>query len=72
MLSQQLGVEDDHAARLTHLQTAAERALHESRTAIAMLTAPNPHALDRLLESVANTFHSRFGVQVDLDVRGSQ
>ncbi len=70
MLSQQLSVEDSDAAKLTHLQTAAERALQESRTTIAMLTAPNPDALDGLLESVANTFHSRFGVQVDLDVEG--
>ena len=66
--SQRLGESGDDAATAAHLRAAAERALHDSRTTIAVLTAPDDAPLDRLIARTVETFRSRFGVEVDLDL----
>ncbi|HEY3959154.1 MAG TPA: ATP-binding protein [Solirubrobacteraceae bacterium] len=66
--SQRLGQTGDDAATVAHLRAAAERALHDSRTAIAVLTAAEEAPLDMLIARTADSFRSRFGVEVDLDL----
>jgi signal transduction histidine kinase len=61
----------DDAATVSHLQAAAERALHDSRTTIAVLTSPTDASLALLITRTAESFSSRFGVQVDLDLEPS-
>jgi signal transduction histidine kinase len=68
MLSQQLSLEVEDKSALGHLRSAADRALHDSRTAISLLTGPDVLPLHRLIARTTGTFRSRFGVEVDLDV----
>ena len=67
--SQRLGSGDD-AATVAHLRAAAERALHDSRTTIAVLTSAEDVPLDLLVVRTVDSFRSRFGVEVDLDLAG--
>jgi signal transduction histidine kinase len=66
--SQRLGQTGDDAATVAHLRAAAERALHDSRTAIAVLTSAEEAPLDVLIARTADSFRSRFGVEVELDL----
>jgi signal transduction histidine kinase len=66
--SQRLGQTGDDAATVAHLRAAAERALHDSRTAIAVLTSAEEAPLDMLIARTADSFRSRFGVEVELDL----
>jgi signal transduction histidine kinase len=66
--SQRLSHTGEDAATVAHLQAAAERALHDSRTTIAALISPDQAPLDRLIARTVETFRSRFGVTVDLDL----
>jgi signal transduction histidine kinase len=66
--SQRLDQTGKDAATVVHLKAAAERALHDSRTAIAVLTSPTEAPLDRLITRTAESFRSRFGVDVQLDL----
>jgi signal transduction histidine kinase len=69
--SQRLGQgADDDAATAAHLRAAAERALHDSRTMIAVLISPNDVPLDQLIRRTVESFRSRFGVEVDLELDG--
>jgi signal transduction histidine kinase len=67
--SQRLSHTGEDATTVAHLRSAAERALHDSRTTIAVLTATEELPLDRLIERTANSFRSRFGVQIELDLQ---
>ena len=67
--SQRLGRSDDDAAIVTHLKAAAERALHESRTTIAVLASVDDAPLDMLITRTADSFRAKFGVEVDLDLQ---
>jgi signal transduction histidine kinase len=77
-LAQELAFIATHSQRLRHtgedattvaqLKSAAERALHDSRTTIAVLTAPEDVPLDLLILSTVESFRSRFGVEVELDL----
>jgi signal transduction histidine kinase len=69
--SQRLEETGDDAATVVHLKAAAERALHDSRTAIAVLTSPGDAPLDMLIARTAESFRSRFGVAVELDLEPS-
>src|ERR1700691_577048 len=65
--SQRLGRSGgDDAATVVHLQAAAEWALHDSRTTIAVLTSSEEAPLDVLIERTAQTLRLRFGVEFDL------
>jgi signal transduction histidine kinase len=66
--SQRLHHTGEDATTVAHLQSAAERALHDSRTTIAVLTAPEDVPLDRLIVRTVESFRSRFGVEVELDL----
>jgi signal transduction histidine kinase len=66
--SQRLDRNGHDPATVSHLQSAAERALHDSRTTIAVLTSPADAPLALLVTRSAESFRSRFGVQVDLDL----
>ncbi len=66
--SQRLSNTGEDAATVAHLRSAAERALHDSRTTIAVLTATEDAPLDLLVERTVDTFRSRFGVEVELDL----
>jgi signal transduction histidine kinase len=66
--SQRLHHTGEDAVTVAHLQSAAERALHDSRTTIAVLTAPEDVPLDRLIVRTVESFRSRFGVDVELDL----
>jgi signal transduction histidine kinase len=66
--SQRLRHTGEDATTVAHLQSAAERALHDSRTTIAVLTAPEDVPLDRLIVRTVESFSSRFGVDVELDL----
>lgn len=66
--SQRLGRTDDDAATVVHLQAAAERALHDSRMTIAVLTSAEQAPLDLLITSTVETLRLRFGIEVDLDL----
>jgi signal transduction histidine kinase len=66
--SQRLGQTGDDARTVAHLRAAAERALHDSRTTIAVLTSPDDAPLDRLITRTVESFRSRFGVEVELDL----
>ena len=66
--SQRLGHRGDDAATVIHLKAAAERALHDSRTTIAALTSPDDTPLDVSIVRTVDTFRSRFGVEVELDL----
>jgi signal transduction histidine kinase len=66
--SQRLNHTGEDAATVAHLQAAAERALHDSRTTIAALLAPEEAPLDRLIVRTVETFRSRFEVTIDLDL----
>lgn len=67
--SQRLGTSGDDTATVTLLKAAAERALHESRTTIAVLASPDDASLDSLIARTADSFRSKFGVEVDLDLQ---
>lgn len=77
-LAQELAFIASHAQRLrhtgedattvAHLQSAAGRALHDSRMTIAVLTAPEDVPLDQLILGTVESFRSRFGVEVELDL----
>jgi len=67
--SQRLGQSGDDSATVTHLKAAAERALHESRTTIAVLASPDDAPLDILIARTADSFRAKFGVEVDLDLQ---
>jgi signal transduction histidine kinase len=69
--SQRLDQTGDDAATVVHLKAAAERALHDSRTTIAVLTSPGDAPLDMLIARTAESFRSRFGVAVELDLEPS-
>jgi signal transduction histidine kinase len=69
--SQRLDRNGGDAATVSHLQAAAERALHDSRTTIAVLTSPGDAPLALLITRTAESFRSRFGVQVELDLEPS-
>lgn len=66
--SQRLRHTGEDATTVAHLQSAAERALHDSRTTIAVLTAPEDVPLDRLVVRTVESFRSRFGADVELDL----
>jgi signal transduction histidine kinase len=66
--SQRLRHTGEDAATVAHLQAAAERALHDSRTTIATLISPDRASLDQLIARTVETFRSRFGVTVELDL----
>ncbi len=66
--SQRLGRTGDDAATVVHLQAAAERALHDSRTTIAVLTSTEKAPLDLLITRTVETLRLRFGIEVDLDL----
>jgi signal transduction histidine kinase len=67
--SQRLGRSGgDDAATVVHLQAAAERALHDSRTTIAVLTSSEEAPLDVLIARTVQTLRLRFGIEVDLDL----
>jgi signal transduction histidine kinase len=66
--SQRLNHTGEDAATVAHLQAAAERALHDSRTTIAALISPDEAPLDRLIAGTVESFRARFGVAVDLDL----
>jgi signal transduction histidine kinase len=66
--SQRLGRTGDDATTVVHLRAAAERALHDSRTAIAVLTSTDDAPLDRLITRTVDSFRSRFPVDVELDL----
>ncbi len=67
--SQRLSQTGEDAATAVHLRAAAERALHDSRTTIAVLTSPDDAPLDLLIARTVDTFRSRFGVDVELDLQ---
>lgn len=67
--SQRLSQTGEDAATAVHLRAAAERALHDSRTTIAVLTSPDDAPLDMLIGRTVESFRSRFGVDVDLDLQ---
>ncbi len=67
--SQRLSQTGEDAATALHLRAAAERALHDSRTTIAVLTSPDDAPLDLLIARTAESFRSRFGVDVELDLQ---
>jgi signal transduction histidine kinase len=69
--SQRLDQNGGDAATVSHLQAAAERALHDSRTTIAVLTSSADAPLALLITRTAESFRSRFGIQVDLDLEPS-
>jgi signal transduction histidine kinase len=69
--SQRLDQTGEDAATVVHLRAAAERALHDSRTTIAVLTSPGDAPLDMLIARTAESFRSRFGVGVELDLEPS-
>jgi signal transduction histidine kinase len=66
--SQRLNQTGDDAATVVHLKAAAERALHDSRTTIAVLTSPGDAPLAMMIARTAESFRSRFGVAVELDL----
>jgi signal transduction histidine kinase len=66
--SQRLSHSGEDATTVAHLQSAAERALHDSRTTIAVLTAPQDIPLEELILSTADSFRSRFAVDVELEL----
>lgn len=66
--AQQLGRSEDDGATAAHLRSAAERALHESRTALAVLSLADEVSLDTLVTRTVDTFRARFGVDVDVDL----
>ncbi len=66
--SQRLGKTGDDATTVVHLRAAAERALHDSRTAITVLTSTDDAPLDRLITRTVDSFRSRFPVEVELDL----
>ncbi len=66
--SQRLSQTGEDAATVVHLQAAAERALHDSRTTIAALITPEEAPLDRLISRTVESFRARFGVHVELDL----
>jgi signal transduction histidine kinase len=66
--SQRLHHTGEDATTVAHLQSAAERALHDSRTTIAVLTAAEDVPLDQLVVRTVESFRSRFGVEVELDL----
>jgi signal transduction histidine kinase len=67
--SQRLSQTGEDAATAVHLRAAAERALHDSRTTIAVLTSPDDAPLDLLIARTVDSFSSRFGVDVELDLQ---
>jgi signal transduction histidine kinase len=67
--SQRLSHTGEDAATVAHLRSAAERALHDSRTTIAVLTATEDLPLDQLIVRTVDSFRSRFGIDVELDLR---
>jgi signal transduction histidine kinase len=69
--SQRLDQNGGNATTVVHLRAAAERALHDSRTTIAVLTSPSDAPLAPLITRTAQSFSSRFGVKVDLDLEPS-
>jgi signal transduction histidine kinase len=61
---------DPHAAvRFDHLSSAAERALDDSRAAIAALTRPLDEPLDAALARNATEVAERLGARADLDLQ---
>jgi signal transduction histidine kinase len=66
--SQRLNHTGEDAATVAHLQAAAERALPDSRTTTATLISPDDAPLDRMIARTVDSFRSRFGVTVDLDL----
>jgi signal transduction histidine kinase len=67
--SQRLSHTGEDAATVAHLRSAAERALHDSRTTIAVLTATDDLPLDQLIIRTVSSFRSRFGVDIELDLQ---
>jgi signal transduction histidine kinase len=67
--SQRLSQTGEDAATAVHLRAAAERALHDSRTTIAVLTSPDDAPLDLLIGRTVDSFRSRFGIDVELDLQ---
>jgi signal transduction histidine kinase len=67
--SQRLSHTGEDATTVAHLRSAAERALHDSRTTIAVLTATEDLPLDQLIVRTVDSFRSRFGVDVELDLQ---
>jgi signal transduction histidine kinase len=67
--SQRLGNTGDDAATVVHLRAAAERALHDSRTTIAVLTSSEDAPLDLLIARTVDSFRARFGIEIDLDLQ---
>jgi signal transduction histidine kinase len=51
-----------------HIAEAADRALHESRAAIAMLMCPGEASLDKAIAEVAQHLTSRCGAKLELDL----
>lgn len=68
--SQRLGRSEESQERtVAQLKAAAERALHESRIAIAVLTAADGATLESLIVRTADTFGARFPLEVEYDLQ---
>jgi signal transduction histidine kinase len=67
MQSRLLAERSDEQA-VGHIADAADRALHESRVAIAMLMSPTEATLDTALAEVAQHLTSRWGASLRLDL----
>ncbi|HEY5194072.1 MAG TPA: ATP-binding protein [Solirubrobacteraceae bacterium] len=67
--SQRLRHTGEDATTVAHLQSAAERALHDSRTTIAVLTAAEDVPLDQLILRTVESVRSRFGVEVEVELK---
>lgn len=66
--SKRLLARGDDMAELEHLAVAAERALDESRRAIATLTRPLDEPLAEILAEVAEEVAGRAGIRLDFDL----
>jgi signal transduction histidine kinase len=66
--SQRLRHTGEDATTVAHLQSAAERALHDSRTTIAVLTAAEDVPLDQLILRTIDSVRSRFGVEIEVEL----
>jgi signal transduction histidine kinase len=66
--AQRLGQNGDDATIAAQLRGAAERALHESRLTIAVLTSAPECSMHELVARTAESFRARFHVDVHLDL----
>jgi len=55
---------------LSHLRSASERALHECRSMLTVLTADDEAPIELLVGRTAELFRSRFGTEVEVALEG--